>query len=70
MPIIFASVEPSAQAWKPVLDALTGAITVADVMGMLASLVTVGVAFVLAWWGCRKAVSAFMAAFKSGKFKF
>lgn len=62
--------EASTPVWQPILTALSGAITVNDIVSVLGALVIVGVPFVLMWWGARKAVYAFMAAFKAGKFKF
>lgn len=49
------------------LTALTGAVTVADVVSLLASLVGVGMAFILAWFGVRKAYKMFMSALTKGK---
>ena len=53
----------------PFVTALTGSITPAQILTILASVVGVGMAFVLMWLGVRKAASAFIAAVKAGKFK-
>lgn len=57
-------------AWKPAIDGLTSAITVSEVAGIIGGAVAAGAAFVLLWFGARKAIAAFQAAFKSGKLKF
>lgn len=49
---------------QPFIDALTGAITVADVVTLLAACVGIGVGFYLMWFGIRKAMSAFKKGLK------
>ena len=51
------------------ITALTSAITPAQVLSVLASVVGVGVAFVLMWMGVRKAIGAFTSAVTSGRLK-
>ena len=48
---------------------LTGAITPADIITVLGSVVGVGMAFFLMWLGIRKAIGAFSSAVKSGKIR-
>ena len=48
-------------------SALTGAVSVGDVVGLLASVVGVGIGFVLAWFGMRKGYKMFMSAVTKGK---
>lgn len=56
--------------WAPVMEAMTGQISVATVVGVIAAVVAAGIGLVFMWWGIRKAAKALMAAFKSGKLKF
>lgn len=48
-------------------SALTGAVSVADVVQLLASVVGIGFAFVLMWFGVRKALRMFVSALTKGK---
>lgn len=48
---------------------LTSSITPAEVLTMLGSVVGVGMGFVLMWFGARKAVRIFSAAFSRGKIR-
>ncbi len=61
------AVAVSAETLKPLTDALTGAITPAQIVTMLAAVVGVGMAFVLMWFGVRKAISIFKKAVMKGK---
>lgn len=56
--------------WAPVMEAMTGQISVVTVVGVIAAVVAAGIGLVFMWWGIRKAAKALMAAFKSGKLKF
>lgn len=47
--------------------ALSGVVEVADVVTLLASIVGIGAAFVLAWFGVRKAYKMFMNAVQGKK---
>lgn len=47
--------------------ALTGVVSVADVVTLLASIVGVGAGFVLAWFAVRKAYRMFMSAVTRGR---
>ncbi len=53
--------------WEPILDAVTGQISVANVATVLGTIAAAGVGFAFFWWGARKALRALMAAFKKGK---
>lgn len=48
-------------------SALTGAVSVGDVVTLLASIVGIGFSFILAWWGIRKAYRMFTSALTKGK---
>ena len=52
---------------EPISTALTGAITPAQIVGLIASVVGVGMAFVLTWFGVRKLISIFRKAVTKGK---
>lgn len=64
-PAPFTPVAPS--AWADVMEAFTAQISVASIVGVLASVATAGIGLVFLWWGVRKAARALMAAFKKGK---
>ena len=51
------------------ITALTSAITPAQILSVLASVVGVGITFVLMWMGVRKAIKAFTSAVTSGRLK-
>lgn len=51
------------------IAALTGSITVTEVLAVLAAVVGVGMAFFLMWLGVRKAIASFTAAVARGKIK-
>ena len=57
----------TAADWASVITAATGQISVATVVGVLATLVTAGIGLVFMWWGVRKAMSSLMKAFRSGR---
>lgn len=59
----------SSADWASVLSAMTGQISVATIVGVLAATITAGVGLVFMWWGVRKLVRSLMAAFRSGKLK-
>lgn len=52
---------------KPLQDALTGSITPAQIVTVLAGIIGVGMAFVLMWFGVRKLISIFRKAVTKGK---
>lgn len=51
------------------ITALTGAITPAQLLAVLASVVGVGIGFVLMWFGVRKVISSFTSAVMKGRLK-
>lgn len=51
------------------ITALTGSITPAQVLTVLAAVVGVGMAFFLMWLGVRKATRAFTSAVATGKIR-
>ncbi len=53
--------------WAPIIEALTGQISVTQVVGVIASAIGAGIGLVFMWWGGRKAVRTLMAAFRKGK---
>lgn len=55
---------------KPLSDALVASITPAQLVAILASIVGVGMAFVLMWFGARKLKQIFTNAVTKGKIKF
>mgnify|MGYP007060194071 CR=1 FL=1 len=52
---------------EPVSEALTSAITPAQVVAILAGVIGVGMTFVLMWFGVRKLISIFRKAVTKGK---
>lgn len=57
----------AADAWKPVIDALTAQISVSTVVAALATFVTAGIGLVFMWWGLRKGLRSLMSAFRKGR---
>ena len=57
----------AADAWKPVIDALTSQISVSTVVAALATFVTAGIGLVFMWWGLRKGLRSLMSAFRKGR---
>lgn len=51
------------------IEALTGAITIGDIITVLASVVGVGMTFFLGWLGVRKATRTFTTAVSKGNIK-
>lgn len=60
---------PSLPNFTALITALQTSITPTMLLTILASVVGVGVAFVLMWFGVRKITSAFIAAVTKGKLK-
>jgi hypothetical protein len=52
---------------SPVTTALTSAITPAQIINLLASIVAFGLPFVLMWFGVRKVIKIFKSAVMKGK---
>lgn len=59
----------TASDWASVISAMTSQISVATVVGVLATLVTAGIGLVFLWWGVRKAVGSLMGSFRSGRIR-
>lgn len=53
--------------WQPVIDALTAQISVANVVTVVAGIVTLSIGGVFMWWGLRKAYKAIMKSTTKGK---
>ena len=51
------------------VSALTSAITPAQILGVLASVVGIGMTFFLMWFGIRKAVKIFTTAVQTGRIR-
>lgn len=52
--------------WSSVIDGVTGYMTPAQIVGVLASVVGAGIVFVFLWWGVRLAFRSIMGAVKNG----
>lgn len=59
-----------AEVIAPLSTALTSSITPAEIVAVLASIIGVGMAFVLMWFGVRKLKTIFTNAVTKGKIKF
>lgn len=57
----------TAADWTSVISAMTAQISVATIVGVMATIVAACIGIVFMWWGVRKAVRALMAAFRKGK---
>ena len=57
----------TASDWESVITAMTGQVSVATIVGVLATVVAACIGIVFMWWGVRKAVRSLMAAFRKGK---
>lgn len=57
----------SSSNFTSVLSAITGQISVATVVEVLAVAVGAAVGLVFMWWGVRKLIRVLMAAFRKGK---
>lgn len=67
---IFAAAEPTAVGWSDlssVLTAITGQITVANVVAVIAGAIGAAIGLVFMWWGVRKLIRVLMSAFRKGK---
>lgn len=56
-----------AETIEPLMTALTASITPGQIIAVLASIIGVGMTFVLMWFGARKLVSIFKKAVTRGK---
>lgn len=57
----------TAADWASVISAMTAQISVATIVGVMATIAAACIGIVFMWWGVRKAVRALMAAFRKGK---
>lgn len=55
--------------FSPITDAISQKLTVAEVSGIIASVIGAGIGFVLLWWGARKLIRSLITAFQNGKIK-
>lgn len=53
--------------FDPVITSLTGAVTPTQILALLASIIAVGIPFVMMWFGVRKIVKIFKSAVMKGK---
>lgn len=67
--MLLAEVQTGTIDFTGFLSALTGSITTAQVLAVLASVVGVGMGFFLMWLGVRKALNAFTSAVSSGRIR-
>lgn len=51
-----------------ILNAITGTFSITQIVGMIAGILGVSMAFVFLWWGVRKGAKVVIRAVKSGKF--
>lgn len=52
--------------WDSVIEAVTGYMTPAQIVAVLAAVVGAGIVFVFLWWGVRLAFRSIMGAVKNG----
>lgn len=64
-----SAMDTMATTLKPLIDAMVGSITPAQIVAVLAAIVGVGMTFVLMWFGARKLKSIFTSAVTRGKIK-
>lgn len=65
--LFLTEAESSAVDLQPFIDKLTASITPAQILTILGSVIGIGMAFVLMWFGVRKAISIFKDAATKGK---
>lgn len=69
MSYLFAASSPANPAptdWASVITAVTSSFSSANIVSVLASVVTAGIVFVFLWWGVRLAFRSIMGAVKNG----
>ena len=69
MPMILEEVATATVDFAPFKTALLATVTPDQILTILASVVGVGIGFVLMWLGVRKLTGAFIAAVSHGKLK-
>ena len=52
--------------FSPIIDALTSAITPAQIIQLLSTIIAFGLPFVMMWFGLRKVIKIFRAAVMGG----
>lgn len=57
---------PVPSDWSSVVTAVTSSFSSANIVSVLASVVTAGIVFVFLWWGVRLAFRSIMGAVKNG----
>lgn len=67
--LLLGEATPASIDFSSFITSLTGSITPAQVLTVLASVIGVGMLFFLMWLGVRKAVSSFTSAVANGKLK-
>lgn len=71
--VFFLSSEPSAGATvgadqiMDIIDAITGQVSVTNILAVLVAAVGAAIGFVFLWWGVRKLLSTFFSGFRKGK---
>lgn len=65
-----SAMDSMANTIAPLATAITESITPGDLIGVLASIIGIGMAFVLMWFGARKIKQIFTNAVTKGKIKF
>ena len=53
--------------FQPIITALTSAVTPADIITLVASIVAFGIPFILMWFGMRKVIKIFRSAVMGGR---
>ena len=71
--VFFLSSGPSAGAtvgadqMMDIIDAITGQVSVTNILAVLVAAVGAAIGFVFLWWGVRKLLSTFFSGFRKGK---
>lgn len=70
--VFFLSSEPSgatvgADQMMDIIDAITGQVSVTNILAVLVAAVGAAIGFVFLWWGVRKLLSTFFSGFRKGK---
>lgn len=71
LPLVFSlssssTTMPTPSDWSTVITNVTSNFSTANIIGVLASVVTSGIVFVFLWWGVRLAFRSIMGAVKHG----
>lgn len=66
-PAMAAETAVTSADWATIISAMTGQISVATVVEVVATAIGSGIGLVFMWWGGRKAISILMSAFRKGK---